>query len=65
MHGLSFFSEVVESKFIHFVSMRQNDQCLIPPTRGYTDERKGKKKRFTQKNIQVLIKGPPTHSSSP
>ena len=43
MHGLSFFSEVVEPKFIHFVSMRQNAQCLIPPTRGYTDKHKEKK----------------------
>lgn len=49
MHGLSFFSEVIESKFIHFVSMRQNARCLIPPTGVYTDERKGKKKIHSEK----------------
>lgn len=42
IHGISFFSEVVESKSVHFVSMRQNALSLIPPTRGYTDEHKEK-----------------------
>lgn len=53
MHGLSFFSEVVESKFIRFVSMRQNARCLIPPTEGYTDEHKGKKKIHSEKNSGI------------
>ena len=42
IHGISFFSEVVESKSVPFVSMRQNSLSLIPATRGYTDEHKEK-----------------------
>ena len=56
MHGLSFFSEVVESKFIRFVSMRQNARCLIPPTGGYTDEHKEKKKDSLRKKFRYWLR---------